>query len=97
MCDPQRMALLVYDMQVGICNQIKTANHIVAQKSAERCRGAGDGHARRLHAASVAVQGMDGDDGNFGQLWLGSGRRARQRGAGFCGAYSSGFQIVSET
>ena len=32
-CDPQRMALLVYDMQVGICNQIKTANHIVAQIS----------------------------------------------------------------
>jgi biuret amidohydrolase len=30
-CDPRRMALLVYDMQVGICNQIKTGNRIVAQ------------------------------------------------------------------
>jgi len=30
-CDPQRMALLVYDMQVGICSQIKTANEIVAR------------------------------------------------------------------
>jgi hypothetical protein len=31
-CDPQHMALLVYDMQVGICSQIKTANEIVARK-----------------------------------------------------------------
>jgi biuret amidohydrolase len=30
-CDPQRMALLVYDMQAGICSQIKTGNQIVAQ------------------------------------------------------------------
>jgi biuret amidohydrolase len=30
-CNPQRMALLVYDMQVGICSQIKTGNQIVAQ------------------------------------------------------------------
>src|SRR6516162_10810044 len=30
-CDPQRMALLVYDMQVGICSQIKTADKIVAR------------------------------------------------------------------
>jgi biuret amidohydrolase len=32
-CDPRRMALLVYDMQVGICSQIKTGNQIVAQIS----------------------------------------------------------------
>ena len=25
---PQRMALLVYDMQVGICSQVKTANFV---------------------------------------------------------------------
>jgi nicotinamidase-related amidase len=31
LCNPQRMALLVYDMQVGICNQIKTGNQIVAR------------------------------------------------------------------
>jgi biuret amidohydrolase len=30
-CDPERMALLVYDMQVGICSQIKTGHQIVAQ------------------------------------------------------------------
>jgi biuret amidohydrolase len=32
-CDPRRMALLVYDMQVGICSQIKTGSQIVAQIS----------------------------------------------------------------
>ena len=26
--DPQRMALLVYDMQVGICSQVKTAGRL---------------------------------------------------------------------
>jgi nicotinamidase-related amidase len=31
MCDPQRMALLVYDMQAGICSQIKTGHQIVVQ------------------------------------------------------------------
>ncbi len=30
-CDPQRIALLVYDMQVGILNQIKNANQITQQ------------------------------------------------------------------
>jgi nicotinamidase-related amidase len=30
-CDPQRMALLVYDVQVGICRQIKAGDRIVAQ------------------------------------------------------------------
>lgn len=30
-CHPQRMALLVYDMQVGICSQIKTASQIIAR------------------------------------------------------------------
>ena len=32
-CHPQRMALLVYDMQVGICSQIKTASQIIARIS----------------------------------------------------------------
>lgn len=32
-CDPQRMALLVYDMQVGICSQVKTANQVVTRIS----------------------------------------------------------------
>ncbi|BAT57790.1 peroxyureidoacrylate/ureidoacrylate amidohydrolase RutB [Variibacter gotjawalensis] len=30
-CDPRRMALLVYDMQVGICSQVKSGPHITAQ------------------------------------------------------------------
>src|SRR6266487_3136863 len=30
-CDPQRVALLVYDMQVGILNQIKNGNEITRQ------------------------------------------------------------------
>ena len=42
-CDPQRMALLVYDMQVGICSQVKTADQIIARISgllaAARSRG----------------------------------------------------------
>jgi nicotinamidase-related amidase len=29
-CDPRQMALLVYDMQVGICSQIRDGAHIVA-------------------------------------------------------------------
>ena len=42
-CHPQRMALLVYDMQVGICSQVKTADQIVTRISgllaAARSRG----------------------------------------------------------
>ena len=42
-CDPQRMALLVYDMQVGICSQVKTADQIVTRirglLAAARSRG----------------------------------------------------------
>jgi nicotinamidase-related amidase len=30
-CSPERMALLVYDMQAGICSQIKAGNDVVAQ------------------------------------------------------------------
>jgi biuret amidohydrolase len=32
-CEPRRTALLVYDMQVGICRQVKESAHIV-----ERCQ-----------------------------------------------------------
>ena len=32
-CHPQRMALLVYDMQVGICSQVKTAGQVVTRIS----------------------------------------------------------------
>ena len=30
-CDPRRMALLVYDMQVGIISQIKNGSQVTAQ------------------------------------------------------------------
>ncbi|MDW6022974.1 cysteine hydrolase [Mesorhizobium sp. BAC0120] len=42
-CDPSRMALLVYDMQVGICSQIKDADRIVAAtlKAVATARAAG--------------------------------------------------------
>jgi nicotinamidase-related amidase len=32
-CDPRRMALLIYDMQVGICSQIRGSDRIVRQVS----------------------------------------------------------------
>src|SRR5262245_27877115 len=32
-CDPRRMALIVYDMQVGILQQLKSADAIVARVS----------------------------------------------------------------
>lgn len=44
-CDPQRMALIVYDMQVGICSRIKgaevaierTATVLQTESTAIRC------------------------------------------------------------
>jgi nicotinamidase-related amidase len=32
-CDPQRMALIVYDMQVGICAQVPGANEIIKRSA----------------------------------------------------------------
>jgi biuret amidohydrolase len=42
-CDPRRMALVVYDMQVGICSQVKTAGRIVeaTAKAVASARAAG--------------------------------------------------------
>ena len=42
-CDPSRMALIVYDMQIGIVSQVKGADVIVARvarvlESARRAR-----------------------------------------------------------
>ena len=39
-CDPHRVALLVYDMQVGILSQIKNsgANHATSSQGLERLR-----------------------------------------------------------
>src|SRR5262249_42668813 len=40
---PQRMALLVYDMQVGICSQVKAASQIVTGSAiCWRSRGGGE-------------------------------------------------------
>jgi len=43
LCDPRTMALLVYDMQMGICSQIKSANEIIARagRALAAARGAG--------------------------------------------------------
>jgi nicotinamidase-related amidase len=42
-CDPRRMALLVYDMQAGICSQVKNGADITAQiaRLIAACRAAG--------------------------------------------------------
>ncbi len=42
-CDPRRMALLVYDMQAGICSQVKNGAHITAQTARliAACRATG--------------------------------------------------------
>jgi len=38
-CDPKRIALLVYDMQIGILGQIKNADEVTRQglESSDRC------------------------------------------------------------
>jgi nicotinamidase-related amidase len=42
-CDPRRMALLVYDMQAGICSQVKNSARITSQTARliAACRAAG--------------------------------------------------------
>ena len=54
LCDPARTALVVYDMQVGICSQIKGADEIVAQcvaaVSAARAAGMRVAYTRHLSA-----------------------------------------------
>jgi len=76
-CDPQRMALLVYDMQVGICSQVKTADQIVTRISgllaAARSRGMRVVFTRHLslpktwmgamqYRTAMTWQGMDEPD-----------------------------------
>jgi biuret amidohydrolase len=55
-CDPQRIALLVYDMQVGILSQIKNPEQITGQvfNSAE-CRSRRRS-SRVLFAASFVTE-----------------------------------------
>ena len=58
-CDPRRLALLVYDMQVGIRSQIKTGNHIVHQVgrvlSAARAAGVRTVFTRHLSLPKVWI------------------------------------------
>ena len=76
-CHPQRMALLVYDMQVGICSQIKTASQIIARISGllavARSRGMRVAFTRHLslpkawmgamqYRTAMAWQGKDDQD-----------------------------------
>jgi nicotinamidase-related amidase len=76
-CHPQRMALLVYDMQVGICSQIKTASQIIARISGllavARSRGMRVAFTRHLslpkawmgamqYRTAMAWQGKDDPD-----------------------------------
>ena len=59
-CEPQRIALLVYDMQVGILSQIKNADQITQQvlkvlRAAREARS-----ARVLFAASFIAKRTHG-------------------------------------
>ena len=77
-CHPQRMALLVYDMQVGICSQVKTANQVVTRISGllavARSKGMRVAFTRHLslpttwmgsmqYRTAMAWQGKDKPDG----------------------------------
>jgi nicotinamidase-related amidase len=53
-CDPARMALLVYDMQVGILRQLPTAPLIISRVT-EVIRAARDGGYRILHSRYVSL------------------------------------------
>ena len=53
-CDPRRMALLVYDMQVGILRQLPTASQVTAQV-AEVMGAARDGGYRTIFSRYVSL------------------------------------------
>jgi len=76
-CDPTRLALVVYDMQVGIVNQIKNGQEITNKVSPGPGSGTGSGNSGFLHPAHVSAEGTDGSfavangyglaTGDFGQ------------------------------
>jgi hypothetical protein len=76
-CDPQRMALLVYDMQVGICSQIKSGSEIVTRIGRLLAVARAKGDAGGLHQASVVAKGMDGSNAISDGYGLAGERRAR--------------------
>src|SRR6516162_5541162 len=75
-CHPQRMALLVYDMQVGICSQVKTASQIVTRISGllaiARQKGTRVAFTRHL---SLPKTGWG--QRNFEPPWVGRGRTSQ--------------------
>jgi biuret amidohydrolase len=54
-CDPNRMALVVYDMQVGVVGQIATATEVTS-RVLEVLESARRGRPSLLHAPHVAAQ-----------------------------------------
>ena len=59
-CDPQRVALLVYDMQVGILNQIKHPEQITLQVLKVVKRGPPRWSSRLVFAASFIAKRING-------------------------------------
>ena len=59
-CRPDRLALLIYDMQVGILGQIADADRVVAKVKEALERGACGGRSHVLHPARHAARRADG-------------------------------------
>jgi hypothetical protein len=59
-CDPQRVALLVYDMQVGILSQIKNPEQITLQVLQGVKRGPSRRSSRIIFAASLIAKRING-------------------------------------
>jgi nicotinamidase-related amidase len=58
-CDPTRLALVVYDMQIGIVKQIENGDEI-AEKVMQVLGAARNAGIRVFFAPSVFAQGPDG-------------------------------------
>ena len=59
-CNAKRLALLVYDMQVGIKAQVKEGDAIVLKIRADSRGCARSSYANLLYPAHVLAQGTDG-------------------------------------
>ncbi len=58
-CDPTRLALIVYDMQVGIVNQIENG-HQITDRVLQVLKAAWRGNSRLLHPPHVASERTNG-------------------------------------
>jgi nicotinamidase-related amidase len=69
-CDPSRTALLVYDMQVGICSQMSAGKSITEScvRLRDRCRSAGMPVAYSRHL-SLPVHWMGAFQARMGMAW----------------------------